>query len=84
MVPIKTKQKSDNLTIQMDDDLHKVKKSTEPVYEVVEICKDKESNNDNTVKMHLNPAYNVSSTIKVDSNVHKDKGSTAKTNQKFK
>jgi len=78
MVPIKTKQKSDNLTIQMDDDLHKVKKSTEPLYHVVEICKDKQSNNDDTVKMHLNPAYNVSSTV------HKDKGSTAKTNQKFK
>jgi len=64
---IKTEQK-------MDDSLHKVKKSIEPVYDVVEICKS--NHDDDTIKMDLNPSYNVSSTVKLDGNVHKDKGST--------
>jgi len=81
IAPIKTKQKSDSHTIKMDDGLHKAKKSMEPIYDAVEVCKD---NNDDAVKIDLNPSYNVSSTIKVDSNVRKDKGSTAKTYQKFK
>jgi len=65
MASIKTEQK-------MDDNLRKIKKSIEPVYDVIE----SDNNDDNTIKMNLNPSYNVSSTAKLDGNIHKDKGST--------